>query len=287
MGSDEESILIKPLFDYSKDGLIPYRPTTKEILTEWIDAINFISYPSRGLTALYVAFHFSGLIITILFFLKHASLSNLLFVIVGVCFLGIVYNTVWYHRYCSHASFHFRKPAYALFFLWTNPFVFREECYAIPHRIHHQKTEKPGDPYGPHLGWLGSYLAIESSQKLNINMSEKAYGSMASSVGHIGIPINPYATFRRTGSIETTSHYVARVFFAHLLWGTAFFSIGGVSLLLGWYTSIFLMAFIIRDFNWRGHGGNFRFEKRSGWEFDTKTRALNQHLLWSYGRGMA
>ena len=278
MDAGEESLLIKPLFGYSGDGYTPYRPTVKEIFTEWIDAINFIRYPSRSLSALYVAFHLSGFIITILFVLKHASLPNLLFVVIAVCFLGIVYNTVWYHRYCSHASFRFRRPVYALFFLWTNPFVFREECYAIPHRIHHQMTEKPGDPYGPHLGWLGSYLAIESSQKLNINISKKTYKSLARSVRHIGIPINSYSRFRRTGSIEMTNYYITRVIFSHLLWGTVFFTTGGVTFLWCWYTSIFVMAFIIRDFNWRGHGGNFRFEKRPGWEFDTKTRAMNQRF---------
>ena len=109
-------------------------------------------------------------------------------------------------------------------------------------------------------------------------MSPKAYESVARSVRHIGIPINLYSTFKKTGSIETTNHYLTRTVVAHLLWSTVFFMVGGVSLLSSWYTSIFIMAFIIRDFNWRGHGGNFRFEKKPGWEFDTKTRALNQGL---------
>jgi sn-1 stearoyl-lipid 9-desaturase len=57
-----------------------------------------------------------------------------------------------------------------------------------------------------------------------------------------------------------------------------FFTLGGIKLVGGWYTSIFVMSFIVRDFNWRGHGGNFRYQKKPGWEFNTKSRALNQYF---------
>ena len=270
MSSGRDAFLIEPIFGYSKNDDTPYRPTAREILCEWIDAVNFVKYPSRRLTVVYVAFHFFGLTITVLLCLVYASLTNLFFVVITVCFLGIVYNTIWYHRYCSHASFRFRRPWYNQLFLWTNPFVFREECYAIPHRIHHQLAERPGDPYGPHLGWLGSYLAIESSQKFNINISEKSYQTMVESIRHIGFHVNHYDTFKKTGAIEATNYYLARILFIQLLWGTVSLSLGGIELLLAWHTSVFVMAFIIRDFNWRGHGGNFRHIKKARWEFDTR-----------------
>ena len=37
-------------------------------------------------------------------------------------------------------------------------------------------------------------------------------------------------------------------------------------------------SFIVRDVNWRGHGGNFRFQKKPGWEFETNSKALNQYF---------
>ena len=275
---DESTILIEPLFGYSKDSDKPYRPTTREILAEWIDCVNFVKHPSRTFIALNFAFHLSTFVIAIVFLLNFASLTNLLFVVVAACFLGTLYNTVWYHRYCSHASFQLKKVLYARIFLWLNPIFFREEYYAIPHLIHHQKAERAGDPYGPHLGWLGSYLAVESSQKLNTNMSEKAYESLVRSLSHIGFPINSYLAFRRTGGIETTGYYLGRVFFAQLWWCIFFFTLAGVDLVLGWYTAIFVQTFLVREFNWRGHGGNYRFEKKPGWEFDRKSRALNQRF---------
>ena len=109
-------------------------------------------------------------------------------------------------------------------------------------------------------------------------MAEKSYESVVRSIQHIGVPMNSYLKFKKTGSIETTKHYLTRLCFIHLFWIALFFSLGGPDLLLAWYTSIFIMAFIIRDFNWRGHGGNFRSAKQRGWEFDTKSRALNQRV---------
>ena len=56
------------------------------------------------------------------------------------------------------------------------------------------------------------------------------------------------------------------------------YSIGGVVYLTAWYGSIFVILFLIRDFNWRGHGGNNPRAKKPGWEFDDRNYALNQHF---------
>ena len=39
----------------------------------------------------------------------------------------------------------------------------------------------------------------------------------------------------------------------------------------------FVNLAMVRDFNWRGHGGTYRNKKIPGWEFDSRSRALNQH----------
>jgi fatty-acid desaturase len=171
--------------------------------------------------------------------------------------IGIVYNTVWYHRYCSHRAFKFRNLWFARAFLWTNPLAFREESFAIPHRIHHLKSDRPGDPYGPHLGWLGSYLAAESSQKMNRDITRQDFDRLSKSLNHIGFLKNSYEQFRRTGSVEHVWHYGARAVFANLLWILTAYAIGKWGGVVMWISAVFLFSFMLRDFNYRGHGGPF------------------------------
>lgn len=273
----KSSIIIEPLYSYGI-GDIPRKPTLSQIFKEWVDAINFIKYPTRRLTAISLAFHVLTLAVFVQYLLFYLSVKSFLFLIGSIFFLATVYNTIWFHRYCSHAAFTFRKPAYQLLFLWTNPFLFREECYAIPHQIHHQRPEKSGDPYGPHLGWLGSYLATESQQKLNIDMTKEQYESVKASIGHIGIRMNSYDDFKRTGSVENVRSYITRALFAQLLFGFTNYFIGGKPFVFAGYSAVFITYFLMRDFNWWGHGGNYRREKKPGWEFDNKTYALNQRF---------
>ncbi|MBI3252915.1 MAG: fatty acid desaturase [Candidatus Omnitrophica bacterium] len=272
------SYLIEPLFGTSRDGSSPYVPTLGEVIVEWLDAINFIKYPTRCLAALSLLFHGMTFILLIVYFAKFISKPSLIFMIASIYFLGNIYNTVWYHRYCSHAAYSFKRAWCPQFFLWTNPFFFREESYAIPHFIHHQRTEKPGDPYGPHLGWLGSYLASESQQKMNTNITRDQYDLLKAKVKHIGIILNSYPEFKRTGSVEKVAFFILRSIFAQVLYVLVFYALGGIPFVLAWYAAVFIIFFLIRDFNWRGHGGNFRKKKKAGWEFDTNSYALNQHF---------
>ena len=272
------AVLIEPLYGYSKEGKGPYRPKLREVVREWMDSVNFIDHPERKLIALNLVFHLLTGALFLYVVLYRLSLGSLVFMSVAVYGIITVYNTLWYHRYCSHFAFTFQRPWYALLFLWTNPLVFREEAYAVPHRVHHQLTDEAGDPYGPHLGWLGSYLAVESSQKLNTEMPEEEYESLKRTVAHIGFKANGYAEFQRTGSVENVVHYAGRVLFAQTLWISALVYLGLGNWIVVWYASVFMASFLIRDFNWHGHGGWFRRKKKPGWEFDTESQALNQRF---------
>ena len=127
----------------------------------------------------------------------------------------------------------------------------------IPHRLHHSKTDEAGDPYGPHLGWLGSYLATECQQKLNRDLSRQEYERLAKSLEHIGFPKNSYEKFQRTGSVETVAHYASRSVFANLFWTSLAYVLGGWWGVQAWIAGVFLYTFLVRDFNYRGHGGFF------------------------------
>jgi stearoyl-CoA desaturase (delta-9 desaturase) len=172
-----------------------------------------------------------------------------------IAWLSTIYNTVWFHRYCSHRAFVFARPWVRDLFLWTNPIFFREECYALPHHVHHSQSDKIGDPYGPHLGRLGSFVSFEVEQRTNTSIPEWRYRSIVKRVAHIGIPLNDYATFQRTQSVEPIGHFLLRATFAQLFYVGSTILIGGVELCLVWYASTFVFLTLLRDFNWMGHGG--------------------------------
>lgn len=285
MSSAEEShkkspILVEPRFRHSGADDRPHAPTFKETISELLYALNFIKYPTHTLLAVNFFFYLLTSTAFVIFPFSYLSLNSFILTMICVVFLGTVYNSVWFHRYCCHSAYHFKKARYSYLFLWTNPIsiIFREEIYSIPHRIHHEQTERAADPYGPHLGWLASFLAAELTQRLNTNITEHDYELLTSSIHHIGLKQNNFLQFIKTGSIENVTHYLLRVTFAQLFWTTLFFVLGGITYVMAWYSSLFIITSLIRDFNWRGHGGSSHRAKKPGWEFDHRSYALNQRF---------
>jgi stearoyl-CoA desaturase (delta-9 desaturase) len=275
-------ILLAPTYGHHGPDGSPYTPTTREILVEWLDAMNAFRHPSRILPAAFFLFHAATGVVGAISFL-HFSWDGVLFGFVCGLWMSFVHHTLWYHRYCSHASFSFTSPWFPRLFLWTNPLALREEMYALPHRVHHAISDQPGDPYGPHLGWLGSYLATESQQKLNTDIDPQRYEVLVRSLRHIGFPANAYEAFRRTGSVERPWHYVARALAAQALWIAASYAVGGWHYVTVYYATVFVFTFFMRDFPWRGHGGNFRTSKIEGWEFDRRSRSINTAVFGVLG----
>jgi stearoyl-CoA desaturase (delta-9 desaturase) len=134
-----QTILGKPTYGYP--GPAPSAPPLKAVLVEWFDAINFFKDRPRWLTAANALFHFSTFVLFVCFLVAHFSIAAIVAAMLCSSFIGVIYNTVWYHRYCSHQAFKFRSLWFARAFLWTNPLFLREECYVIPHRLHHAENE--------------------------------------------------------------------------------------------------------------------------------------------------
>jgi sn-1 stearoyl-lipid 9-desaturase len=246
-----QTILDRPRYGYP--GPAPETPTTRDVLLEWIDAISFWKECSRLIPALYLAYHLFTFVVFVGFLTTHLSIAAVATVLLVSSFVGTIYNTLWYHRFCSHQAFKFRSVWFARLFLWTNPVCFREESYVIPHRLHHARPDEPGDPYGPHLGWLGSYLATETQQKTNRSLTATEYERLAKSLGHIGIVTNSYEKYQATGSVEKGWIYFTRCVVAHLFWDGLALIIAGWWGLFAWISGLFLFAFLLRDFNYRGH----------------------------------
>jgi stearoyl-CoA desaturase (delta-9 desaturase) len=238
---------------YGEVGPSPLRPTTREVLVEWFDAIAFWRDPSRLVPALCALYHLATFGVFGFFVVRYFSIPAIASVLVISTFIGTTYNTVWYHRYCSHRAFQFRSLAFARIFLWTNPLPFREESYVIPHRIHHSIPDERGDPHGPHLGWLGSYLATETVQKTNRDITPAAYQRLVKSLAHCGFVANSYKQFQRTGSVENVWHYGARALVANGFWFTLAYLAAGLPGIYAWISGGFLSWLVIRDFNFRGH----------------------------------
>jgi stearoyl-CoA desaturase (delta-9 desaturase) len=270
-----DSFLCEPTYGYTRDGVSPHRPTIREVLIELLDTIDFVRRPRRGLNAVMFAAHLLTFGCLVLFLTRYLRLDTFLFWLGSVVVLCNGPHTMWYHRYCAHKPFRFKRLSYTRLFLWLNPLYTPEEHYAIAHRQHHRWAETVGDPYGPHIGWLGSYFAIDSIQKLNVDISEARYEQLRKSVAHIGFPASTYEQFRRTGMVENRRHYIVRTLFAQAFWIAVTYALGGLPYVVTWYGATFMLWFLLRDFGWRGHRGK---EKAPGWEFDVNSSATNQRF---------
>jgi stearoyl-CoA desaturase (delta-9 desaturase) len=247
-------IMEEPAHGWSRDGKSPYRPTVREVLADAIDGIDLRRGRTRVVPFLWFVFYLGTFAATLAYLGRGPRPATLAALAAAVSFLSIVYNTLWMHRYCSHRAFRFARPWVRQVFLWTNPIFFREESYALPHHVHHALSDGPGDPYGPHLGRLGSAVSFETEQRTRRAIPEWRYRALVKLVAHIGFPVNSYEDFRRTQSVERVSHFLTRATVAQGLWAAAAFAAGGVEGVLTWYTAVFGFLTLLRDFNWQGHG---------------------------------
>lgn len=248
-------ILAEPGYGWSRDGVTPYRPTAREVGREWLNAIDLRRGPSRIVPFLTAVFYAATAILAVVYVARGPSLASLAFVASCVFVISTLYNTVWFHRYCSHKAFRFRSRLVRSIFLWTNPIFLREETYALPHHVHHAASDRPRDPYGPHLGWLGSFVAFETAQKTNTDIPRFRYEALKKLLAHVGVPMNSYEAFRRTAAVEPIGHFVLRATTAQALYAGAAWLAGGGQLVLAWFAAVFVFNTMLRDFNWRGHGG--------------------------------
>jgi fatty-acid desaturase len=273
--SAKTSWLREPTYRWADDDGKPHLPTPREVLREWLDAINVIENPYRAPALLFAVFHLlTGLLFALS--LYYLTLPARLWAFATALVVSLIYQTTWYHKYCSHGAFRFSNPWPARVYLWTNPLVMKEDVYAIAHRVHHQRADAAGDPHGPHLGWLGSYLCWESFFKTNPDISERQYETLTRSLRHLGIPLNTLADYRRTGSIEPLWHYSLRVLVAQAVFVAINYAIGGTPFVLAAYSGVFGYTFFWREFPWRSHGGNSPVNKIAGWEFDRRTKSTNR-----------
>ena len=252
-------------------------PTLREVARQFIHSVDFVRDRRQTLHALFETFHGATFIAWIVFLVSFATPATLACYVVFVVLLGNVVNTVWYHRYCSHRAFAFSHRLYTKMFLWLNPIGFREEIYALLHHVHHNISDEDGDPYGPHLGAFGSYVAT-AEFAIDTGVAEAEYERIKKVVAHVGFPFASFRSFQRWRSVEWIPHYLARCAFATAFWAELVYLAGGLPLMMAWFAAIFTFTFLMRDFNYRGHHRVKTPKDAEHWNLDCSTRATNQRF---------
>lgn len=136
-------------------------PTLREALQQYASSANFFRDRRCLQRGVHEIFHLATFLALIAFLALGLTWWSALALVGSAIALGVVVNTIWYHRYCSHHAFRFASGIYPRLFLWLNPLGIREELYALIHHIHHDVADRDEDPYGPHLGAVASYLVSE------------------------------------------------------------------------------------------------------------------------------
>ena len=270
------SVLEPPSYGYHRNGELIV-PTHREIFREFFHGLNvvrdrrnwvaFFSWASTlalGIPlALFVVFHFSLPLFAAGFFYS--------------MFVVGTHGTIWYHRYSTHRAFQFKNSLWR--FVTKNLVVkiIPEEVYVVSHHVHHSISERPGDPYNVHAGWLYCFLADVIHQPIARSLSEPDYHRLTGLLEHTGIRMNSYAQYKKWGSICHPAFTIAHFTLNWVFWYGAFYLTGGHALALALFGACGVWAVGVRTYDYDGHGGG-KDKRKDGIDFDRRNLSINQ--LW-------
>ena len=267
-------VLEKPHYPFELNGKL-YVPTHREILSEFFSRMTVLKDLKKWMPAFS---WFAACLLAVFFFgfLKF-YFSWKLFLI------GMVYSMVWMgthgtiylHRYSTHRAYKFRN-SFARFIVRNLSIkVIPEEIYVVSHHVHHQMSEKPGDPYNVNGGWLYCFLADATHQPINRSLNESEYSRLTKLMNHTGVKINTFTQYLRYGSlahpVRTVIHYLLNWSF----WFATFFLIGGMPLAMAIFGCAAIWAFGVRTYNYDGHGGG-KDKRQDGIDFNRRDMSINQ-----------
>ena len=271
-----ERALRPPAYGYTRDGAW-YRPSRSEILREFFRRLNIFTTRKHWLAlfgwiatlslaiplALFLTFHFSWWLLAAGFVYSMVVLGS--------------HGTIWLHRYSTHRAYHFRHPVFR--FICRNLVLklIPEETYVISHHVHHWISEKPGDPYNVHAGFLYCFLADVNHQAVNPDLDGKDYAQLCKLMAHTGVSLNTYDQYKKWGSMchpaRTLLHFACNWAF----WYGTFYLVGGHALALALFGASGVWGVGVRTFNFDGHGAG-KDKRRVGVDFNRRDLSINQ--LW-------
>ncbi|MFT5112358.1 MAG: fatty-acid desaturase [Parasphingorhabdus sp.] len=240
-----KTLLKEPYYGYqNRDGSTKI-PSYKEVIKQLLSSINV--FGTQRQRTVFTMFFFLDLtaICALIFFTNYLTVYGVLYAIIVGLVAGHIYNTIWHHRYCSHSAFKLVNPKYALLFSWTDPLFFSEDNYALPHLVHHAKADKAGDPYGPQIGWLASFLGPYINTSIDADISEDSFERIKKRISHINLKTVNYAHFKRHGVIEGYSGFLSRKVVAQILWIGFSYYLGGVVFVFAYLTAVFITISIV------------------------------------------
>ena len=252
------------------------------LLTFWKSDKTFSQPVNWGITAFMVALHIAALAAAFFFTWKALLLSVVMWWVAGSLGIGM-----GYHRLLTHRGY--KTPKWVEYFLTTCGTLAFEGgpiSWVATHRIHHQNTDKEGDPHSPrdggfwaHMGWILTGRAMHRDRsellpyapdlrkdKFHLWMSKWhvipsiVVGIAFYAVG--GWPWVFWGVFVRT---VLSLHFTWLVNSATHIWGTQRFDTGDTS------TNSFWVAFLTFGEGWHNNHHAFPTSARHGlrwWEID-------------------
>jgi fatty-acid desaturase len=268
-------VLRVPRYGFEGGGEL-VKPSKKIILKEFFYNLNIFRSKKNWLA---VFAWFTTLSFTIPLFIFFTHYFSFKLAALGFIYSMVVlgsHGTFWFHRYSTHRAFKF-----------TNAFVRElcrnlvikivpEEVYVISHHVHHQFSEKPGDPYNVYGGWLYCFLADVNHQAINQELIEKDYALLCGMLANTGVRCNSYTQYKKWGSLCQPGFTILHYFLNWSFWYLAFFLIGGHALATALFGFAGVWAVGIRTFNYEGHGRG-QDRRKEGIDFSKDDISINQN----------
>lgn len=267
-------LLDPPSYGFEKEGVF-YAPSNKEIFSEFFSRLNIFKTRKNWIPFFSWVTSLSLAIPLFIFFFNFFSWW---LVAAGFVYSMIIlgsHGTFWLHRYGTHRAYEFRNSFFREICRNLVMRILPEEVYIISHHVHHRYSEKPGDPYNVHGGFLYCFLADVNHQTLRKDLSEKEYAQMCRLMDHTGVKANTYSQYLKWGSIAHPFRTVMHFALSWLFWGSVFYLVGGPGLAFALMGSAGVWAFGVRTFNYEGHARG-KEKQQDGIDFNRADLSINQ-----------
>jgi stearoyl-CoA desaturase (delta-9 desaturase) len=267
-------VLEPPSYGFAREGRL-YVPTHRELWGEFSGRVNVLRSRKQWLPLWSWVSSLALLPFLVVFLRSHFRVSLMLLGLVYSMVVLGTHGTIYLHRYCTHRAFSFKSPAWR--FLCRNAVIkiVSEELYVVSHHVHHRFTERAGDPYNVHGGWLYCFLADVTHQPIAKDLAEAEYTRAGQLLAHSGMRINSYETYLQWGSLSDPARTVVHYALNWAFWYAVFFALGGHALATAIFGMSFVWAVGIRTFNFDGHGRG-RDSQRDGYDFHRGDLSINQ-----------
>ncbi len=270
-----DSILQPPSYGWQDAQGELIKPTKRQLLLELLSRVNVFK-TKKNWSAMVGWFWVACLVPIFVIFLTY----YITWPLAAAClFYGMMimstHGTIWYHRYSTHRAFKFKNSFWR--FVTQNLVVklIPEEIYVVSHHVHHNKSDKPGDPYNAFGGFLYCFLADTNHQPIAKDMSEADYTRTTKFLTHTGIYINSYKQYQKWGSVAhpgvTALHWLLNWAF----WYGSFWLIGGHGFACALFSGAMLWVLAVRTFNYNGHGGG-EDKRKDGVDYNRRDMSINQ-----------